>query len=240
MVELVQYGPPEMLEWNLGESWDHFLKGEAAVTFTWGDLGALAQQDGSLVKGKIGTAQLPGTTSYFSIPDGEWVSSSETNFVGNTTGGSWAGVISRFSDAPEATYYLLALMASKEKSLIYAARGWDGIDPGRYSHYLPPNGTAELDSYLAAGWETEDIQQYSNAYYNNFSNPQQFPYLRIPGTFGYWSSLDIHLFEAVKGQVSPEQALAETATDFEELTNLLGREQQIEVYKASLGIVSDE
>ena len=240
MVELVQYGPSEMLEWNLGESWDHFLKGEAALTFTWGDLGALAQQDGSLVKGKIGTAQLPGTTSYFSIPDGGWVSTNQTNFVGNTTGGSWAGVISRFSDAPEATYYLLALMASKEKSLVYAARGWDGIDPGRYSHYLPPNGTAELDSYLAAGWETKDIQQYSDAYYNNFNNPQQFPYLRIPGTFGYWSSLDIHLFEAVKGQVSPEQALAEAATDFEELTNLLGREQQIEVYRVSLGIAPRE
>ena len=154
-----------------------------------------------------------------------WIDSPTINRVGNTTGGSWSGVISRFSDAPEATYYLLALLATKEKSLIYAARGWDGIDPGRFSHYLPPHGTADLESYLAAGWDEMDIQQYSAAYYNNFNNPHQFPYLRIPGTFGYWSALDIHLFAAVKGQVSHEQALAEAAIDFEELTNLLGRSQ---------------
>lgn len=236
MVDLVQFGPEEMLRWNLGQSWDHFLRGEAALTFTWGDLGALAQQEGSLVKGKIGTAHLPGTTRYYDIHSGAWVETESVNRVGNTTGGSWAGVISRFSDAPEATYYLLAMLANREKSLIYAARGWDGVDPGRYSHYLPPNGSAEIDSYLAAGWNATDIQQYSEAYYNTFNNPLQVPYLRIPGTFGYWSALDIHLFEAVTEQLTPAEALTETAIDFEELTNLLDRQQQIAVYRASLGI----
>ncbi len=234
MANLVQYGPEEMLDWDLGQSWDHFLRGEAALTFTFGDLGALAQQEGSAVKGKIGTAHLPGTTEYFNIETAQWVQTPDINFVGNTTGGSWAGIISKFSDAPEATYFLLALMASKEKSLIYAARGWDGIDPGRFSHYLPPNGTAQLEDYLAAGWDEKDVQLYTNAYYDNFNNPLQIPYLRIPGTFGYLTALDIHLFEAVKGQLSPEQALNETVLDFEELTNRLGRENQAEVYRASL------
>ena len=27
------------------------------------------------------------------------------------------------------------------KSQVYAARGWDGIDPGRTFHFLPPDGT---------------------------------------------------------------------------------------------------
>ncbi len=240
MVDLVQFGPDAMLDWNLGQSWDHFLRGEAALTFTWGDLGALAQQEGSMVKGKIGAAQLPGTTAYYDVVRGAWAETQAINVVGNTTGGSWAGVISRFSDAPEATYYLLALLATREKSLTYAARGWDGVDPGRYSHYLPPHGSAELDSYLAAGWNETDIQQYSAAYYNTFNNPLQFPYLRIPGTFGYWSALDIHLFEAVTKQISPAQALAETVIDFQELTNLLGRDQQREAYRASLGIENGE
>ena len=236
MADLVQFGPEEMLTWDLGQSWDHFLRGEAALTFTWGDLGALAQQEGSSVRGKIGTAHLPGTTEYFNLETGEWVKTSEPNLVGNTTGGSWAGVISKFSDAPEATYYFLALMASREKSLIYAARGWDGIDPGRFSHYLPPKGTANLDDYLAAGWDATDVQLYSDAYYDNFNNPLQVPFLRIPGTFGYLTSLDIHLFAAVKGQVTVEQALNETVLDFEELTNRLGRENQAEIYRRSSGV----
>jgi multiple sugar transport system substrate-binding protein len=224
-----------MLHWDLGQSWDHFLRGEAALAFTWGDLGALAQQEGSVVKGKIGTAHLPGTLEYYNIQTGKWIQTDNPNRVGNTTGGSWAGVISKFSDAPEATYYLLALLATREKSLIYAARGWDGVDPGRFSHYLPPDGTANLDDYLAAGWDAADIQQYSEAYFENFNNPLQIPYLRIPGTFGYLSALDIHLFEAAQGQLTPQEALIDTVLDFEELSDRLGRENQAEIYRASQG-----
>lgn len=236
MVNLVQFGPKDMLNWNLGQSWDHFLRGRAALTFTFGDLGALAQQEGSLVKGKIGTAPLPGTLEYYNPRQNGWEQTQTLNQVGNTTGGSWAGVISRFSDAPEATYYLLALLATREKSLIYAARGWDGVDPGRYSHYLPPNGTANIEDYLAAGWNEQDVRDYTGAYFENFTNPLQIPYLRIPGTFGYLTALDIHLGEAVRGQLSPAEALHETTLDFEELTDRLGRETQARVYRASLGL----
>ncbi len=236
LVDLIQFGPEAMMGWSLGESWDYFLRGQAALTFTWGDLGALAQQEGSQVQGKTGAAPIPGTMEYYNIAADEAVTTEEPNMVGNTTGGSWAGVISKFSDAPEATYYLLALMASKPKSSIYAARGWDGVDPGRFSHYLPPDGTAKIEDYLAAGWDEQDIKDYTKAYFDNFSAPQQFPYLRIPGTFEYWTALDIHLSEAATGQVTPEEALQATCADFEQITDRLGRDQQKEIYNASLGL----
>ena len=236
MVDLVQFGPEAMLAWSLGESWDHFLRGEAALSFSWGDLGALAQQVGSEVQGKTGSAPIPGTSEYYNVNTGEWVAVDGVNSVGNTTGGSWAGVINKFSDAPEATYYLLALMANEEKSNVYAARGWDGADPGRYSHYLPPDGTATIDDYLAAGWDEQDIKDYTSAYFANYDNPQQFPYLRIPGTFEYWTALDIHLSEAATGQVTPEEALNATAADFEAITDRLGRDLQQQIYVESLGL----
>ncbi len=158
LIDLVQFGPEAMMGWSLGEAWDHFLRGEAAMTFTWGDLGALAQQEGSAVKGKTGSAPMPGTTEYYDVNSGEWKQTDGPNKVGNTTGGSWAGVISKFSDAPECTYYLLALMATKEKSIVYAYRGWDGVDPGRIrptcrptaltasTATLPPAGTPRTPS----------------------------------------------------------------------------------------------
>jgi len=235
MVDLVQFGPTEMLRWDLGQSWDHFLRGEAALTFTWGDLGALAQQEGSRVKGKTGVAPLPGTHEYYNIQTGAWVQTERPNQVGNVTGGSWAGVISKFSDAPEATYYLLAMLATRQKSLIYAARGWDGVDPGRFSHYLPPDGTARLADYRAAGWDEQDIRDYTNAYFENFNNRLQIPYLRIPGTFSYLTALDIRLFEAAQGQLTPAEALYEATLDFEELTDRLGRQTQTDSYRATLG-----
>jgi multiple sugar transport system substrate-binding protein len=226
-----------MMGWSLGESWDHFLRGEAALTFTWGDLGALAQQEGSAVKGKTGSAPMPGTEEYYDVAAGEWKTNPDgVNKVGNTTGGSWAGVISKFSDAPECTYYLLALMATEPKSTVYAYRGWDGVDPGRTFHMLEPKGTNTIDGYVAAGWDAADAEAYTNAYYDSFNAPLQFPYLRIPGTFEYWTALDIHLSEAATDQKTPAEALTATVDDFNAITDRLGRDQQKEIYLKSLGL----
>jgi len=164
-----------------------------------------------------------------------WVKTTQPNVVGNTTGGSWAGVITKQSKVPEATYYLLALMAAKEKSKIYAARGWDGIDPGRRYHFLPPNGTARLDTYVRAGWDATDVRDFLQAYDDTYRNPLQLPYLRIPGAYSYWLALDLRLAEATSGQLSPEAALKAAAVDFEEITIRLGRERQRESYRISLG-----
>ena len=233
-VALIPLGPREMLTWDLGASWDHFLQGRAAVTFTWGDLGALAQQEGSRVKGRIGSAPLPGTNEYYSRARQAWIKTPSINRVGNTVGGSWAGVISRYSKVPEAAYYLLALMATKEKSLVYAARGWDGIDPGRRSQFLPPHGTAHIDDYVRLGWNAADARDYSAAYAETFSNPLQIPYLRIPGAFSYWQALDVHLREAAAGHLSAPEALKATAVAFEEITVRLGRAKQGQSYRTSL------
>jgi multiple sugar transport system substrate-binding protein len=236
LIEIAKFGPKEMVNWDIGKSWDHFLAGRAALTFTWGNLGGLAQESGSKVRGKVGAAHIPGTHEYWAIAQKQWFKTAQPNRVANVTGGSWAGVISKYAKSPEAAYYLLALMAHKDKSLVYAARGWDGIDPGRYSHFLPPQGSAKIGDYLRFGWDEADIRDYLNAYYENFVNRQQLPFLRIPGAFSYWRALDVHLAEAMAGQLKPEEALKATAVDFEEITIRLGREAQRRVYRASLGL----
>jgi multiple sugar transport system substrate-binding protein len=235
LVDLVRFGPREMLNWESGKAWDYFLAGHAVFTYSWGDLGALAQQEGSKVKGKVGVAPLPGTGEYFDPAANRWQRADRPNRVGNTTGGSWAGVISKYSKVPEATYYLLALMATREKSRVYAQRGWDGIDPGRSFHFLPPDGDAKIDDYLKANWDAADLRDYLHAYHDNFSNPLQLPYLRIPGTYSYLQALNLHLSEAVGGQATPQAALRATALDFEEITLRNGRDAQRRAYRESLG-----
>jgi multiple sugar transport system substrate-binding protein len=234
--EIAKFGPKEMLAWDIGNSWDYFLAGKAALTFTWGDLGGLAQEAGSRVRGKIGTAHIPGTREYYDIRQKKWIKTSKPNLVANSTGGNWAGVISRYAKHPEAAYYLWALLASKQKSSVYAARGWDGIDPGRYSHFLAPDGGAKIEEYLRFGWDQTDIRGYLHAYFENYSNKQQLPYLRVPGTFSYWRVLDVHLAEAMNGQLSAEVALEAAAADFEEITLRLGRAKQLRAYRSSLGL----
>jgi multiple sugar transport system substrate-binding protein len=240
LAELAQYGPQAMFGWSLGESWDYFLSGRAALTFSWGDLGALAQETPELggssqVMGRTASAPIPGTMTYHNVVSGEDVDVDEPNMVGNTTGGSWSGVISKLSQVPEATYYLLALMATKPKSIVYAQRGWDGVDPGRTYHFPPPHGDASLEGYVEAGWDEQDAADYTAAFFENFNAPQQFPYLRIPGTFEYWQALDVRLSEAITGQLTPEDTLRAVVSDWEDVTDRLGREQQLEIYRSSLG-----
>jgi multiple sugar transport system substrate-binding protein len=237
--ELVQYGPEAMAAWALGEAWDYFLRGNAVFTYSWGDVAALAVERESYVKGKIGTAQLPGTLTYTNPKTGEAYTSETPNIVGNTTGGSWAGVIFKSTDVPELAYYWLALTATEAKQKYYATVGTDGVDPGRLSQ-MPPDvvegGTGDIADYTAQGWTEQDAKEYVKAYYDTFQNPNQLPYLRIPGTFEYWTAMDIRLSEAVTGQSTPEEALTAMAQDFRDINDRLGVDIQLDIYKKSLGL----
>ena len=100
-----------------------------------------------------------------------------------------------------------------------------------------PDVSADVAVYFKAGeWILRHPEEFlTKAYYDNFNAELQFPYLRIPGAFEYWTALDIHLSEAATGQVTPAEALAATVSDFESITDRLGRDAQLEQYKSSLG-----
>ena len=237
--ELYGLGPEAQAGWALGEAWQYFLDGKAVFTFSWGDVAALAVERNSYVKGKIGTSQLPGSMAYVNPKTGEEYLTETPNIVGNTTGGSWSAVIMKGSDEPELAYYFLALLATEPKQRFFATRGTDGVDPGRLSQMPPeavPTGTGNVADYTAYGWEAQDAIEYVQAFYNNYQNPLQLPFLRIPGTFEYWTSMDVRLSEAITGQSTPEEALANAAQDFRDINDRLGVEQQLDVYRKSLGL----
>ena len=64
----LEFGPEAMMGWGLTESWDYFLAGKAAMTFTWGDLGALAADPGArwqvAGQGHDQNRAMPGTMVY--------------------------------------------------------------------------------------------------------------------------------------------------------------------------------
>lgn len=238
--KLFDLGPEAQAGWALGEAWDHFLQGNAVFTYSWGDVLPLANEQDAPIKGSVGTAQLPGTMKYTNPLTGDSYDVDEPNIVGNTTGGSWSGVVMAGSDVPEATYYLFALLATEPKQRFFAARGSDGVDPGRM-YQMPPEavegGTGNLQDYLDQGFTEADAIQYCRAFYDTFQNPNQLPYLRIPGTTEYWNAVDIRLSEFVTGQVgSAAEAMANLANDFRDINDRLGVDAQKEIYKAALGL----
>ena len=234
--DLAQYGPAAQVSWSLGEAWDFFLRGKAIFNFSYGDVAPLAQDEArSKIRGKIGSAILPASDTYWDMNKKEFVTTKEPRQVGNVTGGSWQGVVSSLSDHPEATYAFWSLMAIKPVSKWLATYGWDGVDPGYSYQFLEPVGEAKLEDYTKAGWDAEDVKQYLDAYYQNFNAPVMLPYLRITGTQEYYDILDSNLSAAMSGAKTPQQALDDTAAGWEQVTDRLGRDKQLKAYQEAIG-----
>jgi len=232
-VKFLANGPQEQISWTLGQGWNLFLAGQAAMEPTWGDLPTLAQDPKvSKVQGKIGATAIPGTTESFNPIGGGW-KKYDLNQVGNTNGGSWHCVISRLSKKQEATYDFLAFMANQKNAFFNCTHGWTGVQPGMTYEYLPPAGTSTIAEWQAQGWNPEDVAEYLHGYYEGLAMPLQEEYLRIPGTAEYWHELDVNVSSVLGKQMSPKQALDATAESWESITERYGRAAQQTLYKAS-------
>ncbi|MBA7496265.1 hypothetical protein ES702_06864 [subsurface metagenome] len=236
-VRLVKYGPPAMLGWDLGEAWDLALKGDAVLTFTWGDLGALAQDEKeSVIKGKIGAAPMPGTMRAYDPIAKKWIEFDKPNRVGNVLGGSWHGVISRYSKHPEITYDFLSYMAEKDNAFWAFVRGYTGIDPGRTFAFLEPYGTADIKDYTEQGWHLDDVKPYTDAYYLNYTNPLQLPPMRISRADEYLRALDVAQARVAMGELAAKEALDDLHGVFQEITDRVGKDKQMRIFKEAMGL----
>jgi len=235
LYKLARTGPAAQFGWALREAWTHFLTGKAIFCFTWGDLGALAQEPGSGVQGKLGISIMPGSYEVWDGSKKKFVEFKEPNEVGNVTGGSWHGVISKFTKNPDVVYHFMAFHATKKVSQWAAATGWDARDPGRKCQFVKPWGDMVASDYVKLGWNAEDAIEYSKAYYDNFNRKTILPYLRIRGALEYWVALDRNLSEAMIGRMTPKEALDRCAKDWNAITDRLGRKEQLKLYREAIG-----
>jgi len=239
LIKLSKTGPSAMWGWSLGEAWDAFLRGKAVITFSWGDVGALAQlPESSTIMGKVGAAGIPGSTETYDLEKKQWVKwpVDKPNFVGNTVGASWHGVISKYAKNPDLAAHFLSWQSTPQINFWNVAYGWTGLNPGTMYDFLPPVGKSSIDAYKKAGWNEHDATQYVKAYEENFFDYKVGQtYLRIPGTAEYWEIWDIHLSEAVTGQCTPKEALDRTFNDWNGITDKIGREEQKKLYQEAIG-----
>lgn len=239
--ELAATGSESQFGWELGEAWNNFLGGNAVATFSWGDVGSLAQRpDRSTITGNLGGARIPCSERWYDREAGAFVEDSENpNCVGNTTGGSWYPVLSAFTDTPELGYYFMAMHAHQPINFFNVTRGWMGTDPGALYTLFPPEGTASVEDYVNAGFNADDAQEFITGYGQNFfSFPTYQTYIRIPGTVQYWNVLDTRLAQAMIGELEPQAALDLVAEEWVEITDDIGAEDQLAIYQTAIGYTS--
>jgi multiple sugar transport system substrate-binding protein len=210
-----------------------FLAGTGSMLAWWGDVGSNVKTNDSSVVGDVtGFDILPGSDDVYNAATGAWDTlSSGPNYAPNMAYIGWGVYVMNSVDSDpvkqKAAWSIAAHLGGKDLSLWCAAYP-SGFQPYRQSHF-------NVEEWVGAGYDQAFIQNYLDSEANSYNHPNAAIEPRIPGIFQYYSIAEEELAKAYAGNVDAQTAADSIATKWEEITDGIGRESQIELYQASLG-----
>ncbi|MDH7808831.1 ABC-type glycerol-3-phosphate transport system substrate-binding protein [Rhizobium sp. AN67] len=92
-----------------------------------------------------------------------------------------------------------------------------------------------IKEWVSAGYDEAFITSYLASQSNSYNHPNAAIEPRIPGIFQYYSVAEDELAKVFAGQATAQAGADSIAAAWEKLTDQLGRDKQIALYKASLG-----
>jgi len=210
-----------------------FLGGTGSMLSWWGDVGSnVKTNDASVVGDTTGFSILPGSDDVYNIKTGQWDKPSSPNYAPNMAYIGWGVYVMKTVDSDEkkhkAAWSCAAHLAGKDISLWMAAYP-SGFQPYRNSHFNIPE-------WVASGYDEAFISAYlfSNRDSYNHANAAIEP--RIPGIFQYYSIAEDELAKIFAGQSDAQKGADNIAAAWEKITDQIGRDNQVKLYKASLGM----
>lgn len=209
-----------------------FLAGTGSSLTWWGDVGSNARtSDSSVVGDVVGFSINPGARRVYNHNAGAW--EERENFAPNLAYIGWGiYVTSRVSGDEKkrkAAWSAAAHIGGKDLSLWTVAYP-SGFQPYRNSHFI-------YEEWEEAGYERDFIEDYLASNLDSYNHPNGAIEPRIPGIFQYYSIAEDELVRGISGQYGSAQETADAiAAAWERITDQIGRENQIALYKASLGL----
>ena len=227
--------PPDQINADPGTTaFQQFLAGTGSMICWWGDVGSNARtSDSSVVGDVVGFSINPGSKQVYNSMKGEWETPASPNFAPNMAYLGWGiYVTSRVSGDEKkrkAAWSAAAHLGGKDISLWCSAYP-SGFQPYRNSHF-------NIEEWVEAGYDSEFISDYLGSQSESYNHPNAAIEPRIPGIFQYYSIAEDELAKGFAGQYSSAQETADAiAAAWEKITDEIGRENQIKLYKASLGM----
>ena len=242
-LETGEYGPPDELNLNVGDTRSLFTTGRCALSLDWGDIGTLAiDPDTSIVMDKTGAVITPGSTQVLDWETGELVDCDETtcphaidgvNHAPFASFGGWSGGINAGAEdiVKDAAYDFFSYMAQPAQANVDVTIGKTGYNPYRTSQFL------NRQAWVEAGMSPEAASVYLGAIEGSLASPNMVLDLRVPQNQRYQQvALDTALSQFASGEISKEEAIKQIYDGWEEITEELGREEQLEAYLGTLGV----
>jgi len=144
----------------------------------------------------------------------------------------WGVYVMARADADEkkrkAAWSAAAHLGGKDLSLWTSAYP-SGFQPYRNSHFNIPE-------WVEAGYDEAYITSYLNSNRDSYNHPNAAIEPRIPGIFQYYSVAEDELQKTFAGQNDAQTGANNIAAAWEKLTDQIGRENQIKLYRSSLGL----
>ncbi len=213
-------------------AFQQFLAGTGSMLMWWGDVGSNARtSDTSVVGDVVGFGINPGSSRVYNSMAGAW---EEThNEAPNMAYIGWGVYVTKrvSGDAlkRKAAWSAAAHLGGKDISLWMSAYP-SGFQPYRNSHFL-------YDEWEAAGYDRAFVEDYLGSNADSYNHPNAAIEPRIPGIFQYYSIAEDELAKGFAGQYGSAQETADAiAAAWEKITDSIGRESQIALYKGSLGL----
>jgi multiple sugar transport system substrate-binding protein len=88
---------------------------------------------------------------------------------------------------------------------------------------------------VAVGYPEDFATAYLKSEGDSYNHPNAAIEPRIPGIFQYYVAAEEELAKAYAGEKSAQDALDAVAGQWEQITDQLGRDNQIKLYQAALG-----
>jgi multiple sugar transport system substrate-binding protein len=232
LVKANAYPPDQVNADPNATAFSQFLGGTGAALTWWGDVGSNARtSDTSVVGDVVGFSINPGAKRVYNSKTSAW--EEKENFAPNMAYIGWGVyVTSRVSGDEKkrkAAWSAAAHLGGKDISLWTAAYP-SGFQPYRNSHF-------QYEEWEAAGYDRAFVEDYLGSNLDSYNHVNAAIEPRIPGIFQYYSIAEDELVKGVNGQYKSAQETADAiAAAWEKITDQIGRESQIKLYKASLGM----
>ncbi len=233
VMDIMDTFPADQINADPGTTaFQQFLAGTGSSLTWWGDVGSNARtSDTSVVGDVVGFSILPGSTDVYNSKTGQW--EDRPNAAPNMAYIGWGIYVMARVDGDEkkhkAAWSAAAHLGGKDLSL-WASAYPSGFQPYRYSHF-------DYDEWEEAGYDRAFVADYLGSNADSYNHPNAAIEPRIPGIFQYYSVAEDELAKGYAGQYASAQETADAiAAAWEKITDQIGRENQIKLYKASLGM----
>jgi multiple sugar transport system substrate-binding protein len=235
VVDCLPFEPADQLNADPNTTgFQQFLAGTGSMVSWWGDVGSNARtSDSSVIGDRIGFSILPGSDDVYNSKTGQWDKlPSGPNYAPNMAYIGWGVYVMARVDGDEkkkkAAWSAAAHLGGKDLSLWTAAYP-SGFQPYRNSHF-------DVQEWTAAGYDEAFIKDYLGSEADSYNHPNAAIEPRIPGIFQYYSVAEDELAKIFAGQNTVQAGADAIAAAWEKITDQIGRDNQIKLYKASLGL----